>query len=784
MIRPSVRVAVVATTALLAGSADIAAATGFDLAHAVATAPPGATIRVPPGVYTGPVRLDRPLTLVGEGWPVLDGGGEGDVVDVTAPDVTVRGFVIRNTGDSLDRENAGVAVEKAPRCVVENNRFENVLFGVYMKESPHSVVRGNVIGAKALSLARRGDGIRLWRCDDSLVEGNVVRGGRDTVLWFCDRLVVRGNTFSQGRYGLHFMYSDDNLIEGNRLVGNSVGAFLMYSHRLTLRGNLLARNRGPSGFGLGLKDMDDVLAEGNRFVGNRVGVQLDDSPSSMDARGVFRNNVFAYNDIGVAWLPNVQRNVFTNNAFVDNLQQLAVLGKGEGQGNSFTDHGVGNYWSNYAGFDLDGDGAGDVPHVERSYFEDLLDRDPKLRLFLMSPAQLAIQIALRALPVVAPRVKAVDEAPRMTPVAPQTPVLAAASPRESAVAGLVLLCAAVAAVGGACAATSVVGGGAAHRGSDVGRRAQGKAPRERQDRGPCRTSDESAIKVQQLVKRYSGAPVVQGVSFAVAQGEAAALWGPNGAGKTTILRCLLNLTRFDGAVWLCGVDVRSGGRKARRLVGYVPQEAALHQDLNVGQTMALFGRLRGAAHEDVDCVLQEVELLGQRRKRVAALSGGMKRRLALAIALLGDPPVLLLDEPTANLDAEGRAAFLALLHRLVARGKTVLFTTHRLGDVQALASRVLELRQGRLVAERKPEELAQRLAPQLQLAVACEHLEKALAALRAHGVRATEQAGVIRVAALQGRAAEPLRLLFEAGVRVEDIAFLAQEGEGLRERER
>jgi len=745
----------------------------FDLAAAVAQAPAGTTIRVPPGVYTGPIRIDRPLTLVGEGWPVLDGGGEGDVVDVTAPDVTIRGFVIRNTGASLDRENAGVAVEKAPRCVVENNRFENVLFGVYMKESPFSVVRGNVIGAMDLAAARKGDGIRLWRCDDSLVEGNVVRGGRDTVLWFCDRLIVRNNTFSQGRYGLHFMYSDDNLIEGNRLVGNSVGAFLMYSHRLTLRGNLLARNRGASGFGLGLKDMDDVLVEGNRFVGNRVGVQLDNSPSSVDSRGVFRDNVFAYNDIGVAWLPNVRRNVFTNNAFVDNLQQISVHGQGGEAGNVFTDQGVGNYWSDYAGFDLDGDGVGDLPHTERSYFEDLLDRDPKLRLFLMSPAQLAVQTALRALPVVEPRVRAVDEAPRMTPVRPTAPALAKASPLGAVAAGAGLGAFALFAVGGALLAAPTRGPAAKTRPSKRAQDLQSaNRPRGAGDAAP------PAIEVQSLRKRYGRVVVVQDISFQVAQGEAVALWGPNGAGKTTILRCLLNLTRFEGAARICGCDVRAQSRRVKRLVGYVPQEAALQPELTVEQTMTLLARLRGAAPDEIPQVLQDVELLEQRRKRVAALSGGMKRRLALAIALLGDPPTLLLDEPTANLDEEGREAFLALLQRLIARGKTALFTTHRQSDVQALAHRVLQLRQGRLVAERTPEELAadQRQAPQLRLAVACEHLEKALAALRAHGVRATEAAGVIRVAAVRGRVAEPLRLLFEAGVRVEDIAVFGQEG--------
>ncbi|RMH29571.1 MAG: nitrous oxide reductase family maturation protein NosD [Planctomycetota bacterium] len=392
-----------------------AGAGAADLRALVAAASPGDIIRVPAGVHPGTVVIDKPLTLLAEPGAIIDAGGAGDAVRVTAPNVTIRGFTIRNTGDSLDRENAGVNATGAPGAVIEHNVFTDVLFGVYLRESPGSAVRFNVIGGKALDLARRGDGVRLWQSDDCLIERNTIHDGRDAVMWFSDRTRIVANTVTRGRYGLHFMYSDDNVLEDNTLSHNSVGAFLMYSKNLTLRRNRFVSNRGPSGFGVGLKDVDGLLAEDNLFAANRVGVQVDNSPSAVDVRHLYRRNVFAYNDQGVALMPSVRRNDFTGNAFVDNAEQVAVLGGGDLSDNRFTVAGRGNFWSDYAGFDRDADGIGDLPYRADSLFESLLARDSRLRLFLYSPVQQAVEAAARVAPVVRPRPLLTDDAPLMSP---------------------------------------------------------------------------------------------------------------------------------------------------------------------------------------------------------------------------------------------------------------------------------------------------------------------------------------------------------------------------------
>ncbi|MHC4427788.1 MAG: nitrous oxide reductase family maturation protein NosD [Planctomycetota bacterium] len=419
----------------------------FDLQRAIAEAEAGERIVVPEGVYRGPVLIEKPLELVADGRVVIDGGGGGDVVRVSAPDVTIRGFEITNTGTSLDRENAGVTV-LAPRVVIEDNVFRDVLFGVYLKEAPDSVIRGNTIGGKDLAVQRRGDGIRIWRSDRTLIEHNTVTASRDAVMWFSDGVHLRHNRITDGRYGLHFMYSDGNVIEDNHLEGNSVGAFLMYSEGLVLRRNVFAYNRGPSGYGVGLKDMDRTDARDNLFVGNRIGMQLDTSPGSMRVHDTYQRNIFAYNDIGVAFLPAVKRNRFHDNAFIENLEQVAILGGGRFEGNDFAVDGRGNYWSDYRGFDLDRDGIGDAPYRAERFFENLMDREPKLRLFLHSPAQQAIELAAQAFPVIKPQPKLDDPAPLMRPVRLHLAPPAARSPWPLVALGTALVAAAALVVAG------------------------------------------------------------------------------------------------------------------------------------------------------------------------------------------------------------------------------------------------------------------------------------------------------------------------------------------------
>jgi nitrous oxidase accessory protein len=270
---------------------------------------------------------------------------------------------------------------------------------------------------------RRGDGIKLWASPGTLLERNEMVRTSDLVVWYSANVILRGNVARDSRYGIHFMYSSDSVLEGNRLTDNRVGAFLMNSKRLVVRNNLFARNRGPSGYGMGLKDIDGLTVEGNRFVANRVGIYIANSPNDLDVTHEIRANIIAYNDVGIAFLPDVRSNVFTGNGFVENGQQAVVLGGGGFRGNSFVKAGRGNYWSDYVGWDAGRDGVGDVPYRMSSLFGVWMERDPRLRLFNGGLAAWTIDFAARTFPAFRPETRVVDAAPlTATPRVPAGPV--------------------------------------------------------------------------------------------------------------------------------------------------------------------------------------------------------------------------------------------------------------------------------------------------------------------------------------------------------------------------
>jgi nitrous oxidase accessory protein len=412
------------------------------LADAVAAAPAGATIAMRGGTYPGGLLIERPLTLVGTEGATIDGGGEGTLVIIrNTKDVILSGLILRGTGDNLDHEDAAVVVDNAT-ATITGNRIEDALFGLYLKQAPDSVLRDNVIRGKPVDIARRGDGIKMWYSDRVTIEGNQAGDGRDIILWYSNDGVVRGNTFDRARYGLHLMYSDGARIEGNSLSESSIGLYIMYSRNPRVVGNRIVNNHGPSGGGIGLKDVDGAIIEGNRFVNNQIAIQVDTSPREPGVENYIRGNVFAYNHAGIGFLPSVRHNTVVGNAFVDNAEHVAIIGRGQLQEITWSQNGRGNYWSDYAGYDADGDGIGDLPYRSQKLFESLTDANPLLRFFAFTPAASAVDFAARAMPAVRPEEKLADPAPLMAPVAhPALPPLAAEPPRQRlglAVSGLAL----------------------------------------------------------------------------------------------------------------------------------------------------------------------------------------------------------------------------------------------------------------------------------------------------------------------------------------------------------
>ncbi|HYK88892.1 MAG TPA: nitrous oxide reductase family maturation protein NosD, partial [Acidobacteriota bacterium] len=366
------------------------------------------TVRVEPGSYEGNLALSKPLVLEGVGNPVIRGSGTGSVVLVAASGCAIRGFTIERSGGDLQQEDSGILL-KSDGNRVEDNSLADVLYGIYLYGSRNNTVRRNVIrGRRELEIGERGAGLHLWNSPGNLIEGNTISEARDGLyIQSSPGNTILRNRIFRLRYGVHYMFSESNSFEDNTFSDNVAGAAIMYSNHISFRRNAFVHNRGFSSFGILFQDCERCLAEGNFLIDNATGIFMEALRYS-----TFRGNVIAGNDVALQMFSSADENVFTCNNFVQNLSPLQLIGRSSTT--RWSMDGRGNYWSDYDGYDLNGDGIGDVPHRIQNLFEYMEGNHPRLRLYLESPSAHALALAEKAFPIVQMS-REVDRAPLMAP---------------------------------------------------------------------------------------------------------------------------------------------------------------------------------------------------------------------------------------------------------------------------------------------------------------------------------------------------------------------------------
>jgi nitrous oxidase accessory protein len=379
------------------------------LEQLVATAAPGATLSVPAGVHVVHLKLDKPVTLTGEPGAILDGGGYGDIVRISAANVTVRGLTLRHSGSDLTTMNAGIFIERTARdVVISGNRIEDSLFGVYLDGAANVRVERNVIrGMRALRVADRGDGIHLWNDTGCTIDGNDIAGSRDGIyVYVSSHNTITRNVVHDVRYGVHYMYSQDNLLQGNVSRGNLAGYALMSSHHLKVIGNSSADD---ASYGFLLNYIAHSEIAGNRVY--RVKGQSDDAGGTIEGtegKGLFvylsqfnsfHDNLVADSQIGIHVTAGSENNRLWGNHFEDNRIQVKYV---QNLAQEWSERGRGNFWSDYLGWDLDADGIGDIPFRPNDGVDVLLWKYPSARNLMSSPAVLLMRYVQRAFPVFTP----------------------------------------------------------------------------------------------------------------------------------------------------------------------------------------------------------------------------------------------------------------------------------------------------------------------------------------------------------------------------------------------
>jgi nitrous oxidase accessory protein len=370
---------------------------------------PGDLLRLLAGVHAGPVLIDHTLSLVGEAGAIIAGPGKGSVISLTAPDVRIEGITIRGSGIDVPAMDSGIFVSReAPRAVIRGNRLEGNLFGVYLHGAGGSLVENNVIlGRDDLRMAEAGNGVSIWNAPGAKVVGNDVRFGRDGIFVTTSRDVLfQGNRFADLRFAIHYMYTRDSRVIGNRSAGNHIAWAIMFSDRLEIRDNV---SIGDRDHGLMLNAANESEITGNVVRGGGEKCVFIYNAN----KNLIAGNRFEDCPIGIHFTAGSARNRVTDNAFIGNRTQVKYVGTRRME---WSVDGRGNYWSDHPGFDLDGDGIADAPYRPNDVMDEILWALPQAKLLLNSPAIDTIRWAQARFPALYPG-GVVDSAPLMKPPA-------------------------------------------------------------------------------------------------------------------------------------------------------------------------------------------------------------------------------------------------------------------------------------------------------------------------------------------------------------------------------
>jgi nitrous oxidase accessory protein len=380
---------------------------GASIQQAVQLAQAGDTLRVKAGTYYQyGIKINKALTLLGEGRPTLDASGHGEILTITADGVRVKGFHFHRVGRSSITDWAAVKVLSANHVQVLNNHITQSYFGIYFSDATHCSAQYNTVEGKPSEEQNTGNAIHAWKCNHLQIRNNRIKGHRDGIyLEFVTDSEVQHNVCQNNiRYGLHFMFSHNNAYAYNRFVENGAGVAVMYTRNVKMKHNHFEQNWGSAAYGLLLKDISDSEIEHNHFDNNTAGVYMEGS-----SRIRFQYNDFQNNGWALRIQANCNDNTFTANNFMANTFDVAT------NGGTVLNQFSGNYWDKYTGYDLNRDGVGDVPYHPVSLYAMIVERIPAGLMFLHSFVVRLIDESERVFPSLTPS-ELKDDKPRLKPI--------------------------------------------------------------------------------------------------------------------------------------------------------------------------------------------------------------------------------------------------------------------------------------------------------------------------------------------------------------------------------
>ncbi|MGI9370469.1 MAG: nitrous oxide reductase family maturation protein NosD [Ruegeria sp.] len=365
------------------------------IAETLVQAEEGDTLRLSPGTYQERLVLDRPITIDGLGHATIDGQGDGSVITVTGPGIVLRGLTVIGSGSDHETIDSGIQLTKtATAPVVENNVLLGNLYGIDIHGAKDSVVRGNrVEGRQDRHMNTRGNGIYVWNAPGAVVENNDIRYGRDGIFVNSSKKnVFSDNLFRDLRFAVHYMYADDSVVSGNVSIGNDLGYAVMFSTNVEVRDNV---SIGDREHGVMLNYANKSVISGNVVKGAKEKCTFLYNSN----KNQFTDNWFQGCGVGIHFTAGSERNHILGNAFIGNLTQVKYVST---KWVEWSEDGRGNFWSDYAAYDVDGNGIADAPYRPNDSMDHVLWTQPAAKLLLGSPAVQLVRWSQSAFPALLP----------------------------------------------------------------------------------------------------------------------------------------------------------------------------------------------------------------------------------------------------------------------------------------------------------------------------------------------------------------------------------------------
>lgn len=381
---------------VLAGNARtiIAGSNNLSIKKAIELAKDGDTVLIQKGIYKeGNIIIQKSITVIGQNNPVLDGENKYEIFTISGKNITIRGISFQNSGYSAMNDFASVKIIDATNVTVENNSISNAYFAIHLSNTNYATIRNNTITGNPKSEQLTGNGIHLWKCNHASIQNNHIQGQRDGIYFeFVTESHISGNTSEKNiRYGLHFMFSNDDTYQNNIFRNNGAGVAVMYSKKVTVQGNRFEQNWGPSAYGILLKDISDSYITRNVFIKNTVGLHLEGTSRIEINKNIFKENGWAVKVQASCNENNFEQNNFWGNTFDVGTNGSLVL-------NTFNN----NYWDKYEGYDLNKDGSGDIPYHPVSMYSMITEQNPSTLILLRSFIVSLLDKAEKAIPSLTP----------------------------------------------------------------------------------------------------------------------------------------------------------------------------------------------------------------------------------------------------------------------------------------------------------------------------------------------------------------------------------------------